>query len=132
MDIVLELLNNSANYSLIHVINVTIPLDYYITLLDHTFSQKWIFVGRKTYRNGKLHSFNGNPAKISANNDKFWYKNGLCHRDNDMPSIIKADGYEQWSINGITHRDHGMPALIDAKTGIKMWWINGQLQKYIM
>ncbi len=43
----------------------------------------------ETFLNGKLHSFNDEPAVHDTHEgNKSWYKNGILHRDNDKPAEV--------------------------------------------
>lgn len=100
MDVIEELLNNATNDYILHIINSIAPLEYYIPLISHTFSSLWVFIGKKTYRNNKLHSFNDKPAFIFANGDAYWYKRSRLHRDYDRPAVIYRDGRREWYADG--------------------------------
>lgn len=76
MDVIIEILDNSFTPDLLDVIHSTLPLDYYVPLISHTFSEKWVFIGTSTYRASKIHSFNDQPA-ICWGGYKEWYKNGM-------------------------------------------------------
>lgn len=66
---------------------------------------------RKT-KNGKLHSYNDEPALVKGNK-KEWYKDGLLHRI-DGPAITIDDNIEAWYRYGRLHRDNG-PAITIGK-----------------
>jgi hypothetical protein len=54
----------------------------------------------RTYLNGKLHSFNDQPAVEFANGYKFWYWNGKRHR-RELPAIECAtSGIKEWYKRG--------------------------------
>lgn len=67
---------------------------------------------RKTTKNGKLHSYNDEPALIKGNK-KEWYKDGLLHRIGG-PAITIDDNIEAWYKDGLLHRDTG-PAIVIGK-----------------
>ena len=39
----------------------------------------------RTYKEGKLHSYEGLPSVILKHGTKKWYKRGKLHRDEDKP-----------------------------------------------
>lgn len=100
MKVLIEILDNSINPDLLYVVHSLLPLDYYIPLISHTFSQRWIFIGKNTYRSNKLHSFNDKPAVIHSNNSQYWYQNGKLHRDNDQPAVIYSYCGKQYYKHG--------------------------------
>ena len=66
-----------------------------------------------TYKNGALHSFDGEPARIRKTY-KEWFKDDKLHND-DSPAkieIIAGRLIEYYYSNGILHRDDG-PAYIE-------------------
>ncbi len=128
MDVLTHILDNSNNDILLRVIHSYQPLDYYIPLIDHTFSQKWIFIGNKTYRNDRKHSFNDKPAFICSDGTQEWYKNDKLHRDNDKPAVIYPDGTQHWYKNGKCHRDNDKPAVIRSD-GTQYWYKNDKLHR---
>lgn len=99
MDILIELIKNANDDSLLYVFSSCIPIDHYISLLDHTFGYKWRFIGVNTYRKGEYHSYDDKPSHISINRAKSWQKNGKLHRKS-KPSVIYADGSMEWFDNG--------------------------------
>lgn len=48
MDVLLEILDNSSNDLILYVVHSRQPLDWYIPLISHSFSEEWVFVGRDT------------------------------------------------------------------------------------
>ena len=74
-----------------------------------------------TYLNGRLHSFNDQPAAVYANGNQYWYQRGKPHRDNG-PAVVYADGHMEWYNSGELHRDNG-PAIIFA-SGTRIWYCN--------
>lgn len=70
---------------------------------------------------GNLHSFNGEPAVVYSNGDKYWYHHGRRHRDNG-PAILTNKGF-YWYCNGKKHRLDG-PA-IDYCQFLE-YWVNGE------
>jgi hypothetical protein len=104
MDVIEELLNNATKDYILHIINSTAPLDYYIPLISHTFSSLWVFIGKKTYRNNKLHSFDDKPALIFADGDMYWCKHDKLHRNHDRPAVIYRDGRREWYNYGTKSR----------------------------
>jgi len=93
--------------------------------LDITEEKICALNGDKTTRNekGELHSYNDEPAVISADGDKWWYRNDKIHRDGDKPAIVMADGSEEWYKDGKRHREGDEPAAVYAY-GDKYWWKN--------
>jgi hypothetical protein len=81
--------------------------------------------------NGKLHSINDRPARVSANGLQEWYEHGLIHRvtrdesGQVLPAQIAASGSKWWYINDKYHRDDDLPAIVYA-SGQQMWYINGK------
>jgi hypothetical protein len=118
MDVFIEILDNCIKDRILHVIHSVLPMDYYIPLIDHTFSQKWVFVGDETYRNGKYHSFDDKPAKVTKYG-RAWYQYDELHRDNDLPALIYYDGSQEWYQHGKIIRYNG-PAIIERDT--ILWW----------
>jgi hypothetical protein len=49
--------------------------------------------------NGKLHSFNDEPAVIYNYGIKFWYQHGEFHRETDA-AIIYYSGRKEYYLNG--------------------------------
>ena len=80
----------------------------------------------RTYRNGLLHSFDGQPALVVNGRHQEWYKDGKLHREDDLPAIMNPY-YQEWWINGKRHRDGNRPAIIDSD--IQEWWKNGFLHR---
>ena len=66
----------------------------------------------RTTKNGKLHSYNDEPALIKGNK-KEWYKDGLLHRIIG-PAIIIDDNITAWYKDGQLHSDNG-PAITIGK-----------------
>ena len=54
-------------------------------------------------KNGKLHSFNDEPA-VYTKDFKCWFKNGKLHRDNDKPAMIWNGRIKKWFKNGEQYR----------------------------
>jgi hypothetical protein len=80
--------------------------------------------------NGKLHSFNDEPAEISSYG-KTWYKHGVVHRENDLPARIytrKNDpaGFS-WFLDGVSHRGENKPAYIS--NSISRWTVKGSTHR---
>lgn len=128
MDVLIGLLDNADSDDILHAIHSSMPADYYILLIDHTFSQDWMFISDDTYRRGKYHSFNDLPAVIRHNYIKIWFRNGKKHRDNDLPAIIWNNGtrhwYQYWYQHGQRHRDNDLPAVIYV-SGKQVWYKHG-------
>ena len=104
----------------------------------------------RTYLNGKLHSFDDKPSRVSYDGKiKIWHKNGVIHRENDKPAVIKdivqitSSGTEKhisiqdWYKNGVSHRGNDKPAGIrhekhfsDGQLVLdysgKFWYIHGR------
>lgn len=80
---------------------------------------------RQYNENGRLHSYNDEPAVIYTNGDKIWYKDGKQHRDNDQPAVILVDGHKEWWVDGKRHRDNDQPAII-YKSGTQIWYKDGK------
>jgi len=76
--------------------------------------------------NGRLHSFDDNPAVIYNNGDKLWYKKGRFHRKGG-PAIEWANGDKFWYSKSRHHRIDG-PA-IERKNGYKEWFYKGKVVK---
>jgi hypothetical protein len=100
-----------------------------------------VLTNRKSYLNGKLHSFDDKPAlysKETLSDDDYilsaWYKDGVLHRDNiysqdaehprDKPAVYektfdpRTQTYRKsisWYIDGRKHRENG-PAIIEEQT----------------
>lgn len=82
---------------------------------------------KRTYLNGKLHSFNDEPAIFDIENGKkYWFKNGKRHRDGDKPAIVVKteigpwdDPFDEislsWYQNGKLFRDGDKPAFVRIK-----------------
>ena len=77
--------------------------------------------GTYVYLNGKLHSFNNQPAVIYASGGKKWYRYGKLHRENDLPAINFSDGSKFWYWYDMRHRDGDQPA-IEWADGDKGWY----------
>ena len=65
-----------------------------------------------TKLNGKLHSFNDEPARVYPHGDIYWYRDGERHRDNDMPAVVLSNESKFWYQNGKLHRDNDLSAVI--------------------
>ncbi len=76
-------------------------------------------------KNGKLHSFNDEPAVYTEDGHKEWYKDGKLHRDNDKPAVQNKEGFEMYYQNGKRHRANGKPAVI-FPDGSSEYWIEGK------
>ena len=81
----------------------------------------------RTYRNGLLHSFNDEPARVINDDHREWYKDGYLHREGDLPAIITRR-FQQWWVNGRVHRENNLPAFINGD--YEEWWENGILIRY--
>ena len=81
----------------------------------------------KTYLNGRLHSFNDQPAVEHTDGSKYWYKYGNCHRGNDLPAVENANGTKYWYWNGYRHRCD-QPAVVYAN-GTKEWCCYGRYHR---
>lgn len=103
MDVFIEILDNSSTSDILNVIHSRLPLDYYIPLISHTFSLRWVFVDNYNYRNNRLHSFNDKPAVVSTYGYKAWYRNGRRHRDNLLPAVIYSCGRRGYYRNGLRY-----------------------------
>lgn len=85
-----------------------------------------------TYKDGRLHSFDGKPASVKYFRDglqyEFWYKEGELHREGDKPAYLAYDieniGDEpfvykrHWYRDDALHRDGDKPARIN-------YWTDG-------
>jgi hypothetical protein len=74
--------------------------------------------------NGKLHSFNDEPAIVYYNGGMYWYQHGKRHRDNDLPAIICSNGTMYWYRHGNVHREKN--AALIYHNGHKEYWLNGK------
>lgn len=78
--------------------------------------------GAKTFCNGKLHSFFGQPSlKTSRENPEveIWHKYGVVHR-RLLPALInKRTKVMEWRENGLLHNEHGPALQIDGFIGDK-------------
>lgn len=71
---------------------------------------------------GRLHSFNDQPADRSTQGRRVWYSHGTLHRDGDKPAIEDDwDGRCTWWRHGMRHREAG-PAIVYAYRGSE-WWL---------
>ncbi len=62
----------------------------------------------RTYdENGKLHSFNDNPAVVWEDGDKEWFIHGVKGRENDRHAEEKFYGMKTWFIDGKPGRMSG-------------------------
>jgi len=50
--------------------------------------------------NGKIHSYNDEPALIFKDGTKKWCKDNRLHREGDKPAVIHANGKEEYYLNG--------------------------------
>ena len=50
------------------------------------------FGSKISYKNGRYHSFNDQPAYRNIDGEVWYYKDSKCHRDYDKPAIILMDG----------------------------------------
>jgi hypothetical protein len=82
----------------------------------------------ETRRNGIMHSWNDEPALITAKGDRVWYYKGREHRNQDLPTAICYDGRKIWCQYGKLHRDGDLPAVIDLD-GTQFWFKHGQKMK---
>ena len=81
------------------------------------------------YKNGKLHSYNDKPAVVQKDGKKFWYKNGKPYRDNDKPNVMLINGTQMWyNEDGKLHRDNDEPAVIFPNNDSR-WYKNGKLHR---
>jgi hypothetical protein len=80
----------------------------------HTKHKETIVLEDKTIviGNGRLHSFNDQPAIIGTNGVSEYYKDGMLHRDGDNPAFVHTSGYQVYFTNGMVHRDGDKPAMI--------------------
>ena len=63
--------------------------------------------------NGKIHSYNDNPAVILSNDVKKWYKNGKLHRDDDKPAVIDPNyNIKCWFKENKYCRENNKPNII--------------------
>ena len=81
------------------------------------------FGSKATYLNGKLHSFNDQPAVEYTSGDKFWYRYGKIHREYDLPAIVYTSGDKSWYWNGKRHRDDAPALMWDCAT---QWYEHGK------
>jgi hypothetical protein len=81
---------------------------------------------RCTYLDGKLHSYNDNPAMINSNGDQVWYKEGMRHRE-DGPAIICSNGYQYWYKEGKLHTEDG--TAIITSNGSQYWCKEGMIHR---
>jgi hypothetical protein len=89
--------------------------------------------GRRDFAyNGKLHSFNDQPAIIWPDGTQQWYRHGEIHRCNDLPADINVDDGNgnrtmRWYRHGSLHRVNG-PAVIWFE-GSMFWYQYGRLHR---
>ena len=82
----------------------------------------WIKVITKYwYKNGKIHSYNDEPAVITGIGNREWYKDGKIHRDGDKPAIIQINGSMIYYKEGKIHRDNDKPAVIYGTGGMEYY-----------
>ena len=93
-----------------------IAKEKFISYLDASHI-KFIFL------NGRLHSFNEQPAVVKANGTIKWYRYGNLHRENDLPAAIYSY-YKEWYWRGQLHRENDLPAVEYSFTG-KEWYQHG-------
>jgi hypothetical protein len=55
---------------------------------------------KRSYKDGKLHSYEGQPSVIGLAGDKQWHKDGKLHRENGMPAVVLPSGKEEYWENG--------------------------------
>lgn len=116
------------------MITITIPRSIYNgnCIYCKPISHDGVFSGRVlanngefTLLNGKLHSYDDEPAVIKK--DVYvWYKNGKIHRDK-KPAYIKNKNSIKFYQNGKLHRDNA-PAVYD-KNGTKKWYFKNKLHR---
>ncbi len=86
---------------------------------------------RLTYRDGKLHSFDDQPALVSARGRREWFDNGVRHREDGKPAVISETGEMKWFCNGadvlkkLTLGEHGR--LLFSKVGDAVFAVKGVL-----
>lgn len=78
---------------------------------------------RASYKDGKLHSFEDEPAVVTEY-CSIWYYNGLIHRENN-PAIVYHTGAVVWFHHGKISRIDG-PAMI-SHDGKKKWYLNDEI-----
>ena len=94
----------------------------------HSYGGKPAYVGRdgtkKWYKHGELNDpWDGVPAVLCGNGDKYFYRDGLKHRDGGLPAVECRKHQEYW-VNGERHREDGLPAVIIGK--YTEYWVNGK------
>lgn len=101
---------------------------YSFTLEDgHYFSG-----ARNAQGEGRLHSFDDEPAVIYKDGTKWWYENGAVSRRGDLPAVCWWNGVQEWWLDGVRHRDNG-PAVIfptiesvhPSMRGVRQFWDHG-------
>jgi hypothetical protein len=79
-----------------------------------------------TYRNGRLHSYDDQPA-TTMNGVQLWFRNGVLHREGDLPAYVDEET-QRWYRNGFLDRETG-PAVVEdyGLGGIhEEWWLEGR------
>ena len=74
---------------------------------------------------GRLHSFDDQPAQLLPSGQERWYRHGVLHRDGG-PAIVHANGSTKWYQDGRRHRDGGLPAA-EYASGLRKWHDHGRL-----
>jgi hypothetical protein len=86
---------------------------------------------------GRLHSYDGEPAASKGDLWQMWYDHGKIHRDDDMPAVIDngkpgCQSYKKWYKHGRLHRCGDLPALVKIKTAgssRQEWYVDGCLHR---
>jgi hypothetical protein len=76
------------------------------------------------YRNGRLHSYDDQPAVVSSTGEREWRRDGVPHRDGDQPAKILADGSMFYIHDGQLDRAGGRPAVV-SPNGRTEYWVSG-------
>lgn len=87
---------------------------------------------------GRVHSFNDEPAKVEGKS-KTWYKHGIVHHDNDKPAFIFIEGEvgecSTWFVNGEPGRENDKPTYLSGSfgdmNGIQTWTTGGLYHRVV-
>jgi hypothetical protein len=73
------------------------------------------------YKDGKIHSYNDEPAIIFSDGTKHWYKDGKLHREDDLPAGVYFNGDLYYYHLGERHRYDGPAVILVDGTELYYW-----------
>lgn len=87
----------------------------------HTYINDSILFATTTFKNGYLHSYNGNPAETTDSIDR-WYKDGIIHREDGPAQIFKQLNNKKMKygffLNGVCYKIEEYVTKIDEEIAV--------------